>query len=151
MPVALELDHDRRLRLWRLDGLLRLDEFRRAYNAERDAFRRTAGYRVLAILAEDTELHELDRNALARLREEDILAWGDADPGERVRAAFLCPTVLHDAIVRLYAMEMERNPGPDADIRAVSTADEAAEWLDCDLADLPLPAYARRDERSGER
>lgn len=146
MSVRFTIDQTRRLRLWRLSGVVTLEQFKAAY-AGLDSLPPEAGaYNVLLVFAQQTALHEMDRNALGTLRQEAGRRWREMGLEHRLRGAFLCPTNMHETVVRLYAMEVESDPDYLLDIRTVATREAAEAWLGQDLSGLDLPDYADTGE-----
>lgn len=149
MPVALVLKPDLRLVIWRLSGLIEPGQFVSAFRAEAEQHPArfdplTAGtYPVLAVFEEDTELHRLDREALAEIAAASIENWRPYGISDAViRGAILCPSAMHRIVSRLFLNEAALQPGYRVNYRIYSTAAEAGNWLQRPLSGLDLPVYA---------
>ena len=142
MPVVYKMDDERRLRSWRLSGVVDPRDVLRRIAAASDDPNFQPDYDVLVIFEDGTELHGLTIETLAEIRAAAIQARQAREGNLTRKAAMICPDQMAQLVGRLYHAGGSSDPNFLLEYRICTNAKDAGKWLSRDLSDLEMPRYA---------
>lgn len=142
MPVVYKMDDARRLRYWRLSGVVDPRDVLRRIAAASDDPDFRPDYDVLVIFEDGTELHGMTIETLAEIRTAAIQTRQSREGNRTRKAAMICPDQMAQLVGRLYRAGGTSDPNFLLEYRICTNAEEAGEWLSRDLSDLEMPRYA---------